>query len=287
MPTLAAVGKLNFVIDALSMVPAALIPRGTHLPTRVSDVLPSLATMASVAKPGERHKLLRRVDSKYAVARSQVPLLLQAMAPGYEVLTAAGNTAATYATIYFDTADRRFLTDHLRGRRPRHKVRVRHYLDRHLSYLEIKSKTQANRTEKVQRAREYGGNGLTPDEQAWVTRVTGCVEPLKAQAWTSCHRITLLRRGTAARVTIDLNVTLGNAGAANQLLDYALVELKQDRASADLVLAQALRTARARPVGLSKYVAAMMSSAPVLPRARFVAVLGRFARPEFWGDCYA
>ena len=258
-----------------------------RLPIGVADVLPVLATLVAVTRPGERHKLLRRADSKFAIARAEIPALLQTMAPGYEVLTAAGNTAATYATIYFDTADRQFLTDHLRGRRPRHKVRVRHYLDRHLSYLEVKSRTRANRTEKVQQVREYGGNGLTPAEQAWVASATGCKDLLQAQAWTSCQRITLLRRGTAARVTIDLNVTLGNASGAHQLLGHVLVELKQERSSTDLVLAQALRTAHARPVGLSKYVAAMMSSAPVLPRARFMSVLGRFARPEFWGECYS
>jgi hypothetical protein len=275
------------VNDALQLLPAALIPQGTRLPTGVADVLPVLALMSAAARPGERHKLLRRVDRKYAVPRAQVPELIRALASGYEVLTAAGNTAATYATIYFDTVERQLLADHLRGRRPRHKVRVRHYLDRQLSFLEVKSKTPANRTDKVRRARDYGGNGLTEAEQRWVAGVTGLEAPLKARAWTSCHRITLLRHGTAARVTIDLNVTLGNADGAQQLLGHALVEVKQDRASADLLLIQALRNARARPAGLSKYVAAMMSSAPLLPRSRFVAVLGRFARPEFWGNCFA
>ena len=37
----------------------------------------------------------------------------------------AGQYTASYLTVYFDTAEGRCLTDHLRGRRPRHKIRVR------------------------------------------------------------------------------------------------------------------------------------------------------------------
>lgn len=258
-----------------------------RLPQAVDDVLPALQLLPRATMPSERQRLLRRTDSKYVMMRSELPAMLRALAGNYECLTAAGKPVARYATVYFDTPDRRFLMDHLRGRRPRSKLRVRHYPDRQLSFLEVKRKTAANRTDKTQLRREFGGNGLSAAEARWAHAETGVDAELRAVAWTTCQRVTLLRRGYAARVTIDLNVTLGAAAGSHTLLDRVLVEVKQDRVRRDEILSLALRAAHARPVGLSKYVAAMMGSVAGLPRSRFAAVLGRFVRPEYWGACCA
>jgi hypothetical protein len=274
------------VTTALSLIPQAVLRPGTHLPAGVADVLPVLNSMSAVSTPGEHHRLLRRVDSKFVIERRYLPELLQAMAPQFELLT-GGNPAATYLTVYFDTADRALLTDHLRGRRPRHKLRVRHYLDRRLSFLELKSKTPSNRTEKQQRGRDFGSNDLTTVEQSWAAGLARCPGELRALAWTSCQRLTLLHRASAGRVTIDLNVSLGNADGARCLRDRVLLELKQERTGSDPAFTRALRAAHAQPVGLSKYVAAMMHSEPRLAQARFATVLGRYARPEFWRECYS
>jgi hypothetical protein len=271
--------------DALEHIPPALRPPGVRLPDAVGDVLMGMEAMHAVAEPSERQQLLRRVDSKYALPRAQLPNLLRSLSGDYDVLTAAGQYAASYATIYFDTEERRCLTDHLRGRRPRHKVRVRHYLDRELSVLEVKTKTPGSRTEKLQRSRPFGGNGLSAEEHEWAGQCTGIRQPMLARAWSACQRITLLRADAAGRMTIDLNVTLGTQSGARSLEGTALLEIKQESGRLDRQLMQTLREAQARPVGLSKYVAAMMHATPVLPHARFLAVLGRYARAEYWKEC--
>lgn len=271
--------------DALEHIPPALRPPGLRLPDAVGDVLMGMEVMRAVTEPSERHQLMRRVDSKYALPRAQLPTLLRSLSGGYDVLTAAGQYAASYATIYFDTEERRYLTDHLRGRRPRHKVRVRHYLDRRLSVLEVKTKTPGSRTEKLQRSRPFGGNGLTAEEHRWAEHHTGIHQPMRAHAWSACQRITLLRADAAGRMTIDVNVTLGTKTGARSLEGTALLEIKQESGRLDRQLAQTLREAHARPVGLSKYVAAMMHATPVLPHARFLAVLGRYGRAEYWKEC--
>lgn len=273
------------VSDALDHIPPALRPAGLRLPNAVGDVLMGMEGMRAVAEPSERHQLMRRVDSKYSLPRAELPHLLRSLSGSYEVLTAAGLYAASYTTVYFDTEERRCLTDHLRGRRPRHKVRVRHYLDRELSVLEVKTKTPGSRTEKLQRSRPFGGNGLTAEEHDWAGAWTGIRQPMLARAWSACQRITLLRADAAGRMTIDLNVALGTQAAARSLEGTVLVEIKQDSPRLDRQLTQTLRQAQARPVGLSKYVAAMMHATPALPHARFLAVLGRYARAEYWKEC--
>ena len=273
------------VSDALDHIPTALRPAGLRLPNAVGDVLMGMEGMRAVAEPADRHQLMRRVDSKYSLPRAELPQLLRSLSSGYDVLTAGGQYAANYATVYFDTEERRCLTDHLRGRRPRHKVRVRHYLDRELSVLEVKTKTPGSRTEKLQRSRPFGGNGLTAEEQDWASDRTGIRQLLLARAWSACQRITLLRADAAGRVTIDLNVALGTQAAARSLEGTVLVEIKQDSGRIDRHLLHTLRQGQARPVGLSKYVAAMMYATPTLPHARFLAVLGRYARAECWKEC--
>lgn len=272
---------------AIDLIPATLLPAGIRLPDDVADILPALGEFVPAGVPDEDQHLLRRVDVKFELARARLPALLASLVASHRLLPAAGRVSASYATVYFDTADRRFLVDHLRGRRPRHKLRVRHYIDRRLSYLEIKTRTVGNRTEKLRRSRPWAGNGLTGDEQHWAAVHTGQPGVLAACGWTSCQRVTLLSRASTGRVTIDLNVALGTRAAARSLCDTALIEVKLARASGDPGVLRVLRAAGARELKLSKYVAAMMVDEPQLPRARFAAVLDRYARPEQWKDCHA
>lgn len=272
-------------VDPLELVPPALRPARLQLPAAVADALTGMGRMPAVAVPPEQLRLLRRVDSKYTMPRAQLAALLDGLSDRFVVLTSAGHYTARYVTVYFDSDQQQFLHDHLRGRRPRHKLRVRHYLERRLSSLEIKSKTPGGRTDKQQHSHPFGSNILDADERQWAARATGVGHPVRAQAWSSCQRITLLHSTSATRVTIDLNVSLGNHGRARTLADRALVELKREQSRGDPQLSQALRAAGARPVGLSKYVAAMMDDGGAARRAAFVAVLGRMARNEYWKEC--
>jgi hypothetical protein len=153
--------------------------------------------------------------------------------------------------------------------------------------LEIKTKTPGNRTDKQQRPRTFGGNGLSIEEQRWAEECTGVPAPLSACAWSTYQRLTLLGQAAAGRITIDLNVALGTSGGARLLRDTVLIEVKQERINGSSSVLRLLRLGGAHPVSLSKYVAAMMTSGEHTPAARFKAVLGRYARPENWGECHA
>ena len=273
--------------DELQLIPPQLRPMELALPCGVDDLQPALRALQTTDIPDEAHRLLGRIDSKFSLDRGQVTQLLRALAPSHLLLRSAGRPAASYVTLYFDTADRRFLHDHLRGRRPRHKLRIRHYADRKLSMLEIKVRTPGDRTEKQQRPRPYGTSGLSVGEQQWAAGETGETGSMELTAWTSCQRLTLLGRDSNERITIDLNVALGTAGGARVLRDAALVELKREHRTDDSPALRALRESGARGVRLSKYVAAMMTSAGAAPSARFKSVLGQFALPERWTECRA
>jgi hypothetical protein len=271
--------------EIADFLPSGLRPPGLRLPSVVLDALPGEGRLERVTASPEHQRLMSRVDTKFIAPRASLAALLDVLADDYVLLTAAGEPAARYVTVYFDTGTQDFLNAHLRGRRPRHKLRVRHYVDRQLSSLEIKSRMPGGRTDKTQRPQEFGSNRLASDAAAWAQALTGVAAPLGAQAWTSCQRITLLHREHATRLTIDLNVALGSGAGARALQDRVLIELKRDRSRAEPALSQALYAAGARPVSVSKYVAAMLDAGAEARRARFVAVLGRLARSDYWRAC--
>lgn len=275
------------VHDTLHLVPPQLRPAQLTLPHGVDDLPPLLGVLQTTDQPDEAHRLLGRIDSKFELARARLPQLLQALAASHVLLRSAGQAAANYVTLYFDTPDHQFLHDHLRGRRPRHKLRIRHYPERRLSMLEVKTRMPGDRTEKQLRPRAFGGSELSAEERQWATACTGLQQEMQLTAWTSCQRLTLLGRDANERLTVDLNIALGTSGGARSLRDTALIELKQLHRVAESPALLALRGAGVRRVRMSKYVAAMMTAAEPAPLARFKAVLGQFAHPERWGECQA
>ena len=93
--------------------------------------------------------LLSRVDTKFLMHRSEFGDFLRRLAPDdYAVARHDGKEGFDYESIYLDTPNRQLLKDHHRGRRPRHKVRIRHHLTRGLTFFEIKQKQPSDATLK-------------------------------------------------------------------------------------------------------------------------------------------
>src|SRR5687767_5175086 len=119
----------------------------------IASALSALPVATSELLAGR--ELLRRTDSKYTVQVSAIPALIEAVSRDYAVLSLPCGVIATYETLYLDSTDLRCFHDHRRGRRIRHKVRYRHYPDRQLSFLEVKSKRNEILTDKYRLAVPY------------------------------------------------------------------------------------------------------------------------------------
>ena len=91
-----------------------------------------------------RRILQKRMDQKYILPQNRLNDLLQILQDEFVVIETPNHNLADYTTQYFDTQEYIFFKDHLRGKRPRYKVRIRHYSDRQISMLECKTKTSAN-----------------------------------------------------------------------------------------------------------------------------------------------
>jgi hypothetical protein len=212
----------------------------------------------------EARSLQQRIDRKYLLAADTLEPLLARLHPDYSLLHAGAQGWARYESIYFDTADRTFYHAHRCGRRPRYKVRIRHHVDRLLSFLEIKSKTNSGRTMKRRLALPYGQNHLGAAEQQFIdtyaptnrVRLMPCVS-------ISFVRLTLVGKGLNERLTFDRDVTFADGPREERFSRVVVAEVKQVVYSNHLGAVPALRTLHAREVAFSKYCIGTFLVAPV------------------------
>jgi hypothetical protein len=175
------------------------------------------------------------------------------MAGHYAVLSAGATRIATYRTLYFDTAGLEFFHDHRRDRRVRHKVRIRHYPDRGVSLLEVKTRSSELQTFKTWRERRYGESELSAGDQAFAAAAAGAGGEMLPQVWTEFRRLTLLGLAANERVTIDVDLGFESASRGHALRSVAVVEVKQWPYTRATPILTALRAAGRRPGWMSKY----------------------------------
>lgn len=215
----------------------------------------------------------RRTESKFVMPVSAAAALLRALASDYAVLRAGSALVAAYRTLYFDTADLEFFHAHRCGRRVRHKVRIRHYPDRAVSFLEVKTRLSEDQATKARRPRPYDDSELGPDDVDFVRAHVAGERALYPQAWMDFRRLTLLGLQTEERVTIDLDLRVTTAWRTETLPDLAVVEIKQPRLDHGSVAMEALRRAGWREGWASKYCVAIALTRPDVRARRLLPEL--------------
>lgn len=212
----------------------------------------------------EARALQQRVDRKFLLAAHALEPLLARLRPEYSLLHAGEQGWARYENIYFDTPDRTLYHAHRCGRRPRYKVRIRHHVDRQLSFLEIKSKTNSGRTVKRRHALPYGQNHLGAPELRFIDTwaMTNSVRLMPCVS-ISFLRLTLLGKGLNERLTYDRDLTFADGAREERFSRVVVAEVKQAAYSNHLGAVPALRTLHAREVAFSKYCIGTLLVAPV------------------------
>ena len=204
----------------------------------------------------------QRAESKFVVSEATAAAIVLALRDHFAVLPAGDALVARYRSLYFDTDDLAFFHAHRCGRRIRHKVRIRHYPDRALSVLEVKSRQAEHQTVKCRRGRDYGRNGFDADDLAFVREHCGPTGALKPQAWVAYRRVTLLGLASPERVTLDMHLDMWRTAGRGQLRSAVVIEVKQPRLDHHSVAMQLLRSAGCRPGWMSKYCTAIALTSP-------------------------
>lgn len=216
-------------------------------------------------------RLMNRTDTKFVTSIDKLVQLLQMAGDEYRVQEIDGKRNMSYATVYYDSKDYTFYNAHHDGHVGRQKVRVRSYVDSHLSFLEVKTKDNHGKTHKsriaamnlplyVEAAQMLGMKpvfGLQNDRKAMdFLRENLQIDPrlLEQKIENKFQRITLVNKAKTERLTIDTNLEFHNlaTGMKCSLPQFAIIELKRDGLKPSPVLSM-LRELRIHPSGFSKY----------------------------------
>jgi hypothetical protein len=229
---------------------------------------------------GQR-QLLRRIDTKYVCTVAAAVRFVETLVGHYAALPTPGGHLATYKSLYFDTPDLRCYHDHRRGKRLRQKVRIRHYPERTLSFLEIKTKVSEAMTDQLRQPLAFGEERLGPAERAHLAQLVNLdVETLHPVMRIDFRRLSLVGLDTAERVTIDCELVATDLDGHRAWSggDRVVVEVKQSPFCVRTPVMRALHAGHFREQAMSKYTIATALIRPELPRNRLLPDLRAIER---------
>ena len=249
----------------------------------ITDILQQFEPISLAEMEGV--KLMNRVDTKFVMPASLLPELLALAQTSYFVQQAAGKRTGDYDTVYYDTEDLDMYIRHHDRQLVRQKIRVRQYVDSHLTFLEIKRKNNKGRTKKKRII--VPGFDITADTPSVLKHKRREDEAVTVQSfidsksryewseisphlWTKFHRITLVNKAMTERLTIDMDLVWENV-VSNEVMTYpelVIIELKRDgnvpSNMTDIMLAH-----RIKPLKISKYCIGTALTTPGIKKNRF------------------
>jgi len=200
--------------------------------------------------------LMNRIDSKYVFSAERIPELLRNLKGYYKILEISGVRTFAYRTTYFDTSDFLFFRHHVTGKLERNKVRYRQYEATGVSFLEVKRKTNKNRTVKWRIKNSLTENDMFDAKaveflQKYLSLNSALLKPVTINRF---NRITLVGSGMNERVTLDYNLSFSDpAGNIYGLPFIAIAELKRESGAGNSKIARVLKEFSIRTTGFSKY----------------------------------
>jgi hypothetical protein len=200
-------------------------------------------------------RLMSRFDTKYVFSSSRLPSFLKLITADYNILEISGERSFQYDTMYLDTSQYLFYKQHVTGKLSRHKVRYRTYESTGETYLEIKKKTNQNRTIKWRIKNSF--SSVAPDNEAsefihrYISSENLDLSPVMRNRFT---RITMVGVDTHERITIDFNMDFVSVNGESVSLPYmTIVEHKSESFACHSPFRSAVLKSGIHPVGFSKY----------------------------------
>jgi hypothetical protein len=206
----------------------------------------SLSEMDSV-------KLMNRTDTKFLLTLQQLESILEEVKGSYRVLTIDGREVNSYETLYYDTKDFLFYRRHHSGKKNRYKIRKRKYVESNLTFLEVKFKTNKDRTVKDRTKLQGITENLEQSELDFIESETHLDLVFEPKLWNSFHRITFVSLEIPERITIDLDLSFKNDVREIHWQSVVIAEVKQERQNRHSPFMIALKKRLIRQESVSKY----------------------------------
>jgi hypothetical protein len=200
-------------------------------------------------------QLMNRTDAKFVFPSNLLHELLLNASNHYRILEINKQRDFFYSTTYLDTINYLFFNEHMRSKPQRYKVRYRTYEATGQSFLEVKCKTNKNRTVKWRIKNKL--NEFHPDDQAleflsgYINDVANEIGPKLTNRF---HRITLAGLETKERITIDYDISFSGDDGSSVILPYlAIAEVKREGYTNGSPILDILKRMHIRQSGFSKY----------------------------------
>jgi hypothetical protein len=223
----------------------------------MSEVINNILTRFSPVTLEEMDSvdLMNRFDTKYMFCIKRLPGLLEMLASDYQILQISDERSFNYTTIYLDTLQYMFYNQHVTGKLARHKVRYRRYDSSGDSYLEVKRKTNMNKTKKWRIRYEFNPSVMDDSGRSFIgdrTRIDDLhLIPVIENRFT---RATLVGLRTHERITVDFNLAFKSVDGNHIELPFlGIVEHKGETYTCHSPFRTAVLRSSLRPAGISKY----------------------------------
>ena len=214
-------------------------------------------------------KLMSRTDTKFAFNISILPKVLEKLSQFYRVMEIDGDRLHHYKSLYFDTEDRKFYTEHHNRRVNRNKIRFREYVGSGLTFLEIKLKNNKGKTIKKRIKVDSISEKITEKQQEYIDKIIGYTIKVNAKQWIKFSRVTFVHKTKKERLTMDVNLTFNTNEEKGDLKNIVIAEVKQERMSRSSDFMKIVKEMRILPFRLSKYCMSSMQLWPQLKQNRF------------------
>ena len=241
--------------------------------------------------------LMDRYDSKFVVPEKWLQHVVEDLNE-HQILTIEGHVRTRYNNLYFDTTDKQCLQDHIRGRASRFKIRIRHYDNTGVAFLEVKRRDVYGKTTKermVRRQTNPWNASLTSHEESFLASLVPFAHLLKPVLQSSFERFTLAHLATAERITFDQNLRFvsperhaDDSAWISPLPHLSVVEWKQHQINHQGSLIQSFRRQAGRrgPLGrslrMSKFVLGNSVISPQHPMRTYRSALRDLNRAEHY-----
>jgi len=241
----------------------------------------TIETFDSISLEGlNQVRLLQRVDSKYILPASRLPLILQDLQSQQSILEIKKQRKFEYLTHYYDTHDFKFYQHHHNGYINRLKVRTRSYVDTDLSFFEIKHKEFGTRTNKIRKEMETLPDFLGEPEYEMIENKRYNGEQLELKMSNSFHRITLCNKAFTERITIDTDIRFFNERQIIKKPFLSIIEVKQGKTNNYSHTIKTLKKHRIRPASFSKYAIGIAMLERDLKKNKFKETLLKLKKIE-------
>jgi len=201
----------------------------------------------------ERVELLDRMEVKYLFRIELLHEILSKLINDYCVLMTDGVRLRRYENRYFDTSDLRMYLDHHNGKLNRYKVRYRKYTDTGNTFFEIKQKSNRSRTIKKRIEVPECEHNIAGKAANLLLQETGFLsEHLVESVVVIYDRITLVKKKSTERVTIDLDLKCIYNNQKATFPGMIIAEVKQPR-SCSSKFNSIMRELKIYPFSFSKY----------------------------------